>query len=149
MYRSILENNKLTLEQKIELRDFINQDFDKTYNFLQLKDPDTYLELETLGRELTKADRHQLWQNIRVNQQKILANKQIKHRNFGIYSKHNCGYEHCVLNGVMIKQGSILTECEMFFDTDKPKYFKQAKIERKKTNRGVNYKQQWESGGLE
>jgi len=119
LYRSICENEKLSLSEKIEIRDYANKTFGKTFYFYQLKDPKTYFDLVTLGQELTKADENQVWENIKHNQQKILKEKRIKHRNFGNYSKHNCGYEHCHLNGLMIRQGSSLTECAMTFDSDK------------------------------
>ena len=118
LYRSICENDKLSLVEKIEIRDYATELFGKTFKFLQLKDPETYFKLITLGQELTKADKNQVWENIEQNQQKILKEKRIKHRNFGNYSKHNCGLEHCHLNGLMIRQGSSLAECSMNFGTD-------------------------------
>lgn len=42
LYRSISENDKLPLEDKIYIRDLANETFGKTFNFLQLKDPKTY-----------------------------------------------------------------------------------------------------------
>ncbi|MDP8171246.1 hypothetical protein QJU96_08100 [Pasteurella skyensis] len=118
LYRSICENDKLDLADKIEIRDYANQFFAKTFEFYQVKDPGTYFELITLGMELTKADEMQIWHNIRKNQQQILKEKHIQHRNFGNYSKHNCGVESCCFNGLMVRQGSILCENEMWFDTD-------------------------------
>jgi len=50
-----------------------------------------------------------------------LEDKKIKHRNFGEYSKHNCGYDFCPLNGIMIKQGSGFAEHSMYFNSDKNK----------------------------
>jgi len=135
LYRSICENEKLTLTEKIEIRDYANTIFGKTFTFLQLKDPQTYFELITLGEELTVADEKQLWENIRSNQQKILADKKIKHRNFGEYSKHNCGYEDCNYNGLMIKQGSFLTESAIHFNSDKNEYAARDKSERIKKQR--------------
>lgn len=58
-------------------------------------------------------------QEIEFNQQKILKEKRFGHRNFGDYSKHNCGYENCPYNGIMVKQGKFLCEGTMSFDTDK------------------------------
>jgi hypothetical protein len=110
LYRSIIENDKLSLSDKIAIRDLAHEKFSKTFEFLQLKDPYVYLQVSTLGRELTVADEQQLWQDIRHNQEKILKAKRIKHRNFGDYSKHNCGYENCPYNGIMIRQGSWLAE---------------------------------------
>ncbi|MDL5051419.1 hypothetical protein QQ054_36045 [Oscillatoria amoena NRMC-F 0135] len=105
LYRSIIENDKLDLADKIYVRDVTNKTFEKTFNFLQLKDPKTYFDLTTLGQELTEGDERKAWDDIRKNQEKILADKRIKHRNFGVYSKHICGYEYCYLDGLMIKKG--------------------------------------------
>jgi hypothetical protein len=132
LFRSILENDKLDLDRKIEIRDMAIATFERQFEFLQLKDPYTYIELQILGRaEVTKADRHQLWQDVIANQQKILAAKKIKHRNFGNYSKHDCGYESCPYNGLMIKKGSHLTEGRIWFSTDEHlRYSKVLKVER-------------------
>lgn len=130
LYRSILENNNLTPDQKLELREFAHQYFQKTFNFLQLKDPLTYVKVSTLGQELTKADKDQVWSDVIANQQKILNDKKIKHRNFGTYSKHNCGYDDCPYNGLMIKQGSPLEENSIHFQSDKSKYSAKMKSER-------------------
>lgn len=130
LYRSITENKKLTLSDKILVRDFANQFFQKTFDFLQVKDPFTYVELITLGESLTAGGEKQLWNQIRKNQEKTLKSKKIKHRNFGIYSKHSCGYETCNLNGLMIEQGSFFTEHEMRFDSDRFKFSSKLKSER-------------------
>lgn len=122
LYRSICENKKLALPDRIEIRDYANTIFGKTFIFYQLKDPKTYFDLTTLGKELTVADAQKVWDDIKINQQKILTDKKIKHRNFGEYSKHNCGYDDCRYNGLMIKQGSFLTESAIHFDSDKNKY---------------------------
>lgn len=135
LYRSIIENEKLSLEDKIEVRDYANGIFQKTFGFYQLKDPYTYFQLTTLGQELTKADEYQIWNNIHQNQQKMLKEKKIKHRNFGNYSKHNCGYDNCPLNGIMIKQGSHIAEMHMNFDTDKNKFAAKEKSKRFKKER--------------
>jgi hypothetical protein len=118
LYRSILENDKLDLSQKITIRDLAHTKFLKTFEFLQLKDPYTYIQVSTLGETLTKADEHQLWQNVRKNQEKILKDKKIKHRNFGIYAKHDCRYDDCPYNGVMIRRGGFLSESTIRFDSD-------------------------------
>ena len=135
LYRSIVENNKLTFEEKITVREYAHKTFRKTFDFLQLKDPKTFVDLTYLGQELTKGDEEKIWNDIRINQQKILADKRIKHRNFGEYSKHNCGYEDCVWNGVMIRQGSWLMESNMHFDSDKNQYQQKLKSERRKFDR--------------
>ena len=135
LYRSIIENEKLTLEDKLAVREYSHRTFKKTFDFLQLKDPRTFVEVEYLGQELTKGDELRIWDDIRRNQQRILEDKKIKHRNFGTYSKHNCPNEDCFLKGVMIRQGSRLAETEMHFDSDKSKYGASHKSDIRKTDR--------------
>jgi hypothetical protein len=135
LYRSIVENEKLTLADKISVRDYAHKTFKKTFDFLQLKDPKTFVEVEYLGQELTKGDEQNIWDNVRRNQQQILEDKRIKHRNFGEYSKHNCGYDTCVWNGIMIRQGSWLMESNMHFDSDKNQYVAKDRSEKRKADR--------------
>lgn len=135
LYRSIVENEKLSLEDKLAIREYAHKTFKKTFDFLQLKDPKTFVDVTHLGQELTKGDEEGIWNDLRINQQKILADKKIKHRNFGEYSKHNCGYETCFWNGIMIKQGSWLIESNMHFDSDKNKYLQKIKSENRKADR--------------
>lgn len=135
LYRSILENEKLTLEEQYQVRDLAHTFFQKQFDFLQLKDPKTYINIVSLGQELTKADENQLWEDVKRNQQKILENKKIKHRNFGDYSKHNCGVDTCRYFGLMVKQGSFLCEQQMRFDSDKNAWAAQLKSERLKKDR--------------
>jgi hypothetical protein len=133
LFRSILENDKLDLAQKIEVRDIAIAKFERQFEFLQLKDPHMQIELQVLGWEdITIADRDRLWKDLIANQQKILAAKQIKHRNFGNYSKHDCGYESCPYNGVMIKRGSNLTEAKIIFPTDEHTCRKKWKVDRQR-----------------
>lgn len=135
LYRSIIENDKLDLAGKIEVREYAHKTFKKTFDFLQLKDPKTYFDLVTLGLALTKADVQQIWSDIRENQQKILADKNIKHRNFGEYSKHNCGIANCPLDGLMIRQGSAIEEGHMNFISDKNRYAAKIKSDKRKSER--------------
>jgi hypothetical protein len=135
LYRSILENEKLGLEDKIAVREYAHKTFKKSFDFLQLKDPQVFFDVSTLGQVLTVADEEQLWNEIKQSQQKILADKKIKHRNFGDYSKHNCGHETCFLRGVMIRQGSSLAEGSMHFVSDKSKYIAKKKSNRRKADR--------------
>lgn len=135
LYRSIVENEKLALDDKIAVREYAHKLFKKTFDFLQLKDPKTFVEVEHLGQELTKGDERKVWDDVRRNQQRILEDKKIKHRNFGEYSKHNCGYDTCVWNGLMIRQGSWLSEGNMHFDSDRSKYNQKIKSERRKSDR--------------
>jgi len=135
LYRSICENEKLELNDRIEIRDYANVIFGKTFNFYQLKDPRTYFDLTTLGLELTVADEKQIWDDIIINQEKILSEKKIKHRNFGDYSKHNCGHDACPYNGLMIKQGSFFAESSIHFKSDKNSYAAKTKSKRIKKER--------------
>ena len=135
LYRSIIENDKLTSDEKIEVREYAHKFFKKTFDFLQLKDPDTFVKVSTIGQSLTVADKNQIWSDIIANQEKILKDKRIKHRNFGQYSKHNCGHADCQFNGLMIKKGSLLEERSIFFHGDKNKYQAKVKSERRKKER--------------
>ncbi|MDB5030359.1 hypothetical protein [Mucilaginibacter sp.] len=135
LYRSIVEHDKLSLEEKIAVREYAHNTFKKTFDFLQLKDPKVFVEVSTLGQELTKADEAKIWDEVIKNQQIILSNKQIRHRNFGTYSKHNCGYDNCIYNGLMIRQGSELSETSMHFEGDKNKYQQRLKSDRRKSDR--------------
>lgn len=119
LYRSLLENEKLSLEAKISVRDYAHKTFKKAFDFLQLKDPFTFVKVSTLEQTLTWLEEEQIWKGVKQNQEKILKEKKIKHRNFGIYSKHNCGYVTCHLNGLMIRQGSSLTEDWLQFHSDR------------------------------
>ena len=87
LYRSIIENDKLDLDQKIAVRDLAHQHFAKFFEFLQIKDPSTYIRVSTLGKTLTAGEEDRLWENTYKNQEKILKTKRIKHRNFGTNSK--------------------------------------------------------------
>ncbi|WP_035558117.1 hypothetical protein [Hymenobacter sp. IS2118] len=136
LFRSIVETTKLSLEQKLELRQVAIAAFPKTFDFLQLKDPQTYFNVSTLGETLTEADENQVWENIKRNQQKIWENKRLGHRNFGTYSKHICGYDTCHLNGMMIRQGSHLEYGgPMHFHSDNHSWSKPAKAARYKQER--------------
>lgn len=132
LYRSLTENEQLSLAEKIEIRNFANTYFQKTFDFLQLKDPVTYFEVFTLGEGLTRGDKLNYWRIIRENQEKILKDKKIKHRSFGTYSKHNCGYDDCPYNGIMLQQGSYLYDRCMYFKNDENKPEKRAKSQRLK-----------------
>lgn len=133
LYRSILENNKLSLQEQKEIRDYAHTQFKRSFDFLQLKDPFTFMEITHLGENLTRGDEIKIWDDIRLNQQKILKDKRIKHRNFGDYSKHNCGHDDCIWNGVMVRQGSIFAENSMHFREDQNKYQKQLKAKKRKS----------------
>ncbi|MDO4250109.1 MAG: hypothetical protein Q4C68_01215 [Moraxella sp.] len=118
LYRSLCENKRLSLEEKITIRDLAHQHFARFFEFLPLKDPVTYIAVSTLGDTLTAADKHHLWQTIRQTQQKYLAKKRLKQRNFGIYGKHECGIAWCPYDGMMVRQGTVLCEYHMTFASD-------------------------------
>ncbi len=121
LYRSLLENKNLSSQDQIEVRDLAHSYFQKTFDFLQLKDPLTYLKVYHLGEELTIQQERAFWEVIKKNQEKILKEKRIKHRNFGTYSRHDCGYDSCPYNGLMIRQGSHLAESSICFKSDRKK----------------------------
>ncbi|MFD2717869.1 hypothetical protein ACFST9_04035 [Hymenobacter monticola] len=139
LFRSIVETTKLSLEEKLELRRVAVGAFANTFEFLQLKDPKTYFKVNTLGETLTIADDSQAWDDIRQNQQRILKSKKLKHRNFGTYSRHDCGQEICYMKGLMTKQGSVLADYGssggMGFSSDTRNWFKPEKAARFRQDR--------------
>lgn len=102
---------------------------------MQLKDPYTYMAVSTLGQTLTKGDEEKIWDDIRKNQQSILTDKKIRHRNFGVYSKHKCPYADCPFNGVMVRQGTQLALGCISFESDKNRYGVRVKSDRIKSAR--------------
>lgn len=130
LFRSLLENERLDLAQRLRLRDAAIAMFPKFYAFLQLKDPRTYLRLSNLGQELTVAEEAACWEQIKRNQQRLLADKGIRHRNFGTYARHDCGYDCCPFNGLMVRPGSSLAEGRMHFTSDHRHYGRYQLLER-------------------
>ena len=135
LFRSIVENDRLMPGQRTEVRDAAIRVFPKFFEFLQLKDPHTYFSLSTLNKALTVADEQQAWEDIRRNQQQLLAAKRINHRNIGTYAKHDCGYDTCKLNGLMLRQGSPLAERNLWFCSDKNRYQARLKSDKQKRDR--------------
>lgn len=135
LYRSILENEQLGLEEKIQIRDLANEHFGKFFEFLQIKDVSTYIGLTTLENPLTVGQLRSYVAQIKYNQQRILAKKRIKHRNFGDYARHNCGYAHCPLNGLMVRQGSPLSEGHLRLPNDKSRSGRQFRSKLARKNR--------------
>ena len=84
---------------------------------------------------LTKADERKIWDDVIKNQQSILKDKRIRHRNFGTYSKHKCPYEDCIYNGLMVRPNSRLAETNIHFAGDKNKYEQKQKSDRRKLAR--------------
>ncbi|WP_188414898.1 hypothetical protein [Mucilaginibacter galii] len=135
LYRSIIENDKLSLPEKIATRDYAHKSFKKSFDFLQLKDPKTFVDVSSLGINLTKADERKMWDDVIKNQQIILNDKRIKHRNFGTHSKHDCPYDDCIYKGLMVRPSSRLAWGSMHFDSDKSRYQQKAKSDRRKMDR--------------
>ena len=136
LYRGIVEHERLSLEDKLEVVEKAHQYFRKFFEFLQVKDPETYLGIINLGKwdELTGADLKQMYKDIRRNQQRILKKKRIKHRSFGIHSKHNC-VESCWVNGLMVRQDSWFAEDKMWFEDDKNSWAQRGKSDRRRLER--------------
>ncbi len=135
LYRSLLENEKLLPEDKIKIREHAHTLFKKSFDFLQLKDPKVFVDVTYLGINLTKGDEEGIWNKLIKNQQTILKDKRLRHRNFGVYSKHKCPYEDCIYQGLMVRPNSFLAECNMHFIGDKFKYQQKAKSLRRKSER--------------
>jgi hypothetical protein len=135
LYRSLTENDKLSLDDKIAVREHAHNLFKKSFDFLQLKDPHIFVKVSTLGIEITKADERRIWDEVIKNQQIILKDKRIRHRNFGTYSKHSCPYEDCIYQGLMVRPDSRLAWGNIHFQGDKSKYQQKAKSERRKSER--------------
>jgi len=134
LYRSIIENENLDIDDKIKLRDYAHKIFNKTFDFLQLKDPKVFVEVSTLGQELTEGDIQKYGMTF-LKIKKNISDKKIKHRNFGTYSKHNYGNDDCIYNGLMIRQNSWLTETNMHFSFDTNKYQQKLNSDRRKADR--------------
>lgn len=122
LFRSVFENEKITIDEQIQLKEYIIKEMPKVYEFMQVRHPDLYEKIFFLGKNPTKGDEDALWKTIRLNQEKILKTKKIKHRNFWDYSKHNCGYDDCHLNWLMIQKWSWFCENNMHFISDQHSY---------------------------
>lgn len=132
LYRSILENEKLSLDQKFEVLEISNKHFQKTFDFLVLKDPSTWFNLTHLGKDLTFRQEWDLWKEVQEKQELILKSKRIKHRNFGIYAKHDCGVPHCPYDGLMVHPNSPLSENQIHFKSDENKWAKKEQSKKRK-----------------
>ena len=139
LYRSIIENEKLKDDEPIKVVELAHSYFKKFFDFLVIKDSFTYYNIITLGREnMTNADKEKVWGDIRDAQAKIIKEKKFGHRNFGNFSKHNCGISECPYNGIMVKKGSLIAECWLTLPNDKPKHNKKVKSERIRKERKHN-----------
>jgi len=135
LYRSLVENDKLSLQDKLAVRNHAHSLFKKSFDFLQLKDPHTFVEVSSLGIDLTKADERRIWDEVIKNQQNILNDKRIRHRNFGTYSKHDCPYDDCIYKGLMVRPDSRLAWGSMHFASDKNRFQKKLKSNRRRADR--------------
>lgn len=102
LFRSILENDNISLNEKIQIREFAYKHFGGNFEYLQIKDLWTYIKVNSLGLHLTNGDEDEFRRQIRKNQELILKKKRIKHKKFGEYLKYNCGYDTCPMDGIMI-----------------------------------------------
>lgn len=89
---------------------------------------------------MTEGDVQNAWRIIRENQQKILKDKKIKHRNFGTYSIHDCGLSYCPYDGLMIKQNAFNSRSFMSLKPMKTKTRKSIKVSdnKRKKERLIN-----------
>ena len=71
-----------------------------------------------------------LWDEVKAFQERKLKEKKFGHRNFGTYSKHNCGMAECPMNGLMVRQGSAMAEGCLWFKSDKNKSYKKRQIKK-------------------
>lgn len=101
LYRSIIENKKLSIDEKIKIRKSCNEHFFKFFQFLQIKDVNTYVKLVLLGEDYTEADKQLLFDKAFLYKRVTLSKKKIKHDNIGTASKHMCGHDDCSYNGIM------------------------------------------------
>ena len=136
MFRGIVESELLSPGQKVEIRNLAQKLFERQWEFLQIKDAICYVALYTLDLpDLLPPDEARIWEVLRHNQQQILREKRISHRSFGNYSKHNCGYDWCPYNGIMVRTDWPLAESRMIFRTDHPLYEAGQKAEKHRKNR--------------
>lgn len=135
LYRSILENENLSFKEKFEVFELANKHFQKTFDFLVLKDPSTWFQLSHLGKELSRGQEWDLWNEVKQRQEQILKDKRFGHRSFGTYSKHNCGVPHCPYDGLMVHLKSPLAESHIHFDSDKNPYSGKQKAQKRKADR--------------
>jgi len=135
LYRSILENEKLNNDEKIEVRNILNEKHFKTFEFYQIKDPDLYMKLFLLDKDYNEQQKEQLFEDVELFQEKKLKEKRFGHRNFGTYSKHNCGMKDCPMNGLMVRQGSAMAERCLNFKSDTNKSYKKTKSKNYKKER--------------
>ena len=88
LYRSILENPKLDEAAQREILALANRHFQRFYDFLPAKDPQTYFELSLLGQPpLSDAQRFQYYWKIREQGEKLAKAKGIRNHRVGSMTK--------------------------------------------------------------
>ncbi len=88
LYRSIVENPKLSTAEKQEVLALANQYFQKFYDFLVVKDLHTYAALSRLGLPpLSPAQQWDYDEQLRAQAEKILARKRIRNWRVGTVTK--------------------------------------------------------------
>ena len=120
LFRGLIESECLSPEERTSLQKLARKTFDRYFDFLVIKDPDTWwTTLHPNWVENSFSDRLDRWRKIEHHQRVIIERKGLGHRNFGTYSKHDCGYEDCPLNGVMIKKNDPRrNNCRIHFSSD-------------------------------
>ena len=84
LYRSIVENRKLDEAAKQEVLVLANRYFQRFYDFLPAKDPQTYFELSLLGQPpLSDAQWRQYYWKIREQGEKLAKEKGIRNHRVG------------------------------------------------------------------
>ena len=84
LYRSIVENRKLDEAAKQEVLVLANRYFQRFYDFLPAKDPQTYFELSLLGQPpLSDAQWRQYYWKIREQGEKLAKAKGIRNHRVG------------------------------------------------------------------
>ena len=84
LYRSIMENRKLDEAAKQEVLALANRYFQRFYDFLPAKDPQTYFELSLLGQPpLSDAQWRQYYWKIREQGEKLAKGKGIRNHRVG------------------------------------------------------------------
>lgn len=87
LYRSILENPRLDEAGQLEVLTLANRHFQTFYDFLIVKDINTYARLSRLGQApLTDTQAQQYREQLREQALKILAHKKIRNWRVGIYA---------------------------------------------------------------
>ena len=88
LYRSILENNKLSEAEKQAMLALAKHYFPKFYDFLLVKDFNTYAALSRLGLPpLSPAQQWDYSEQLRIQAEKILACKRIRNWRVGTQTK--------------------------------------------------------------